>query len=677
MGRAPGKAEEQTVLRPKRLHETPALSERSSGALRAASGFGIPFLLVLYLAFASGGYDLVSRSQVGVIVWWAILLAILAGILPAARVTRAGCIALAVLGALLLWTVAGTLFWTESTERSVIEVSRVATLFGIFLLLILIQGKDGLRHAVTAIAAAVAIVSVITLADRFQPDLLPFGSDYVFPDGYPRARLNYPLEYWNGLATFVAMGAGALLWIAAAGKTIAGRSLAAGMLPLLALVGYLTASRGGVIEGAVVLVVMLILFPKRILLLLSLLIPAAGSILLVVLINRRPELRDFVPGDLTSTQGSQMTWLTLAVFFVAAGLQAAVALVAKRGNLKLPQASRVSARNTGIAAGLVTVLVLVVALASGFIGDRWSEFQQPSTLGTVNRLSNLNSGERYLLWKSATEASSSEKLTGIGPGTFEYWWAREGQGQQFVRDAHSIYLEGLAEMGPVGLLLVVALIFGPLGLAATLALRRGSDETRGLAAAAAAGIAAFAVAAGVDWAWELTVLPVVFFVLAAGVAGADAQAVRSDEAPARDGPPGWAGRIPIAAAAVVMIILIAVPLAGATLYRSSKSSVRSGDLERALDEARQASDLQPYSASAKVQIAQVLNLLGRNGEAAEAAEQATDEEPGNWRNWLVLTQSLKEVSPDRARASAKRAEGLNPKSRTLRITVRRLLQQPR
>ena len=107
---------------------------------------------MLYMAFASGGYDLVGRSQVGILVWWAVLLGILIGVLPAARVTTAGRIVLALVGALFLWTAAGTLFWTESTERSVIELSRVATLFGVFLLLVLVQGKDGLRHAVTALS---------------------------------------------------------------------------------------------------------------------------------------------------------------------------------------------------------------------------------------------------------------------------------------------------------------------------------------------------------------------------------------------------------------------------------------------------------------------------------------------------------------------------------------------
>ncbi len=638
------------------------VSERLSGALRIASGFGIPFLLVLYLAFASGGYELVSRSQVGVIVWWAILLGIAAGVLPAARVTRVGRIALAVVGALVLWTAAGTLIWTDSTERSVIELSRVAMLFGVFFLLVLIQGRNGLRYAVTAIAAAVTIVSLIALTDRFLPDLLPFGTDYAFPANYPKARLNYPLEYWNGLATFVAMGLGPLLWIAASGKTIAGRAVAAGILPLVALAAYLTASRGGVIEALVVLAVMLILFPRRILLLFSMMIPAVGSILLVTLVNDRPELRDLIQGNLASSQGTEMFWITVAVVVVVAGLQALVFFGMKKGNLKLPEPSHALARNTGIVVASIAVLALVAVLVSGFAGDRWSEFKQPALGTTVDRLGSVSSGERYQNWKGALDASASERLTGIGPGTFEYFYAQDGSGQQFVRDAHSIYLEGLAEMGPVGLILVLAMILGPLGMAAALALRRGSESRRGMAAAAAAGMAAFAVAAGIDWAWEMTVLPVMFFVLAAGVVGAHAQANLPDDAPAREGPPGWAARIPVGVGALVMIVLVAVPLAATTLYRSSQASVRSGDLPQALDQARQASDIQPYSASAKVQVAQVLELLGQDQEAAKVAVEATDHEPDNWRNWFVLGQILEETSKKESEAAYEKARELNPRS---------------
>jgi O-antigen ligase len=64
----------------------------------------------------------------------------------------------------------------------------------------------------------------------------------------------------------------------------------------------------------------------------------------------------------------------------------------------------------------------------------------------------------------------------------------------FARDAHSLYVETLAELGPVGLALLLLALAVPL-----LALRSRGDP---LLAAAGAGYVAFLVHAGVDWDWE-------------------------------------------------------------------------------------------------------------------------------------------------------------------------------
>ena len=65
----------------------------------------------------------------------------------------------------------------------------------------------------------------------------------------------------------------------------------------------------------------------------------------------------------------------------------------------------------------------------------------------------------------------------------------------FARDAHSLYLETLAELGPIGLALLLAALIIPL-----LALRGGRDP---LLATAAGAYVAFLVHTGVDWDWEL------------------------------------------------------------------------------------------------------------------------------------------------------------------------------
>src|SRR5919198_6380768 len=56
----------------------------------AFAGWLLPFALVLYLALKGGGYDPVVRGEVGIAIWWIVLLGAGVGVLPLARVPRVG-----------------------------------------------------------------------------------------------------------------------------------------------------------------------------------------------------------------------------------------------------------------------------------------------------------------------------------------------------------------------------------------------------------------------------------------------------------------------------------------------------------------------------------------------------------------------------------------------------------
>src|SRR5215217_3140898 len=90
----------------------------------------LPFALVLYLGLEQGGYGVIARSEVGIVVWWFLLLGAAVGVLPRARVNRAGWLALALLAAFTVWTALG-LGWTESSERTMVELARVAMYLGV------------------------------------------------------------------------------------------------------------------------------------------------------------------------------------------------------------------------------------------------------------------------------------------------------------------------------------------------------------------------------------------------------------------------------------------------------------------------------------------------------------------------------------------------------------------
>ena len=81
----------------------------------AIAAWTLGFAVVAYLALSNGGYDTIVRSQVGIAVWWIVLLGALAGVLPA-RIGAAGWAAIGLLAGFALWTGLAT-GWSESAER--------------------------------------------------------------------------------------------------------------------------------------------------------------------------------------------------------------------------------------------------------------------------------------------------------------------------------------------------------------------------------------------------------------------------------------------------------------------------------------------------------------------------------------------------------------------------------
>ena len=125
-------------------------------------------------------------------------------------------------------------------------------------------------------------------------------------------------------------------------------------------------------------------------------------------------------------------------------------------------------------------------------------------------LSGQGSG-RWQFWTAAVDEWRDHPLRGLGAGSFEQWWSEHASFTYFVRDAHSLYLETLGELGLVGFVLVIALVLLALVEGARRAL--GADgDARVTAAALTAAFAGYAFAAGVDWMWEMTAVSVVGFV---------------------------------------------------------------------------------------------------------------------------------------------------------------------
>jgi O-antigen ligase len=343
--------------------------------------------------------------------------------------------------------------------------------------------------------------------------------------------------------------------------------------------------------------------------------------------------------------------------------QAGVALAARRGRLRWPSVARQTAIRLAGGAAVVTLLAIVATGLPGRAADGFADFKEPADPGdTSARFESASGNGRWQYWSRAAEAGAGAPLLGIGAGSFELFWAQDPGLPGSVRDAHSLYVETFGELGIPGLLLLISAVGWVLGFG----LRRTLGATgarRALLAALLASASAFAVGAGIDWLWELAVLPVIFLLVAAALLAGD---LGPGAAEGRRWRNGWS-----AVVALPALIVIASPLLGASAIQTSRAAFSSGDLDTALSRAERAQRWQPYAGTPHLQQALVLEAQDRLSRAATEARTAIDKEPTNWRPWFILSRIEAQRDKDRteeALGAFARAEELNRNSELFRDT---------
>lgn len=618
--------------------------------------------LVLFLGFDGGGYDIVVRSQIGVLVWWLILVGAACGLLPAGRLTRAGWTGVALFAGFVAWT-GLAVTWSASSERSLQEVSRVASYLGVVVLALAIHRdrEHALRHTIHAVAVAITIIAVLAVVSRLLPGTFPPArTTAAFLPG-TQSRLGWPLNYWNALAALVALELPLLLSIATSSRTLAAQAAAAAAIPLLVLCDYLTFSRGGAIASVVAVLAYLALAPKRLPRLVTMLVGAAGGALLVAGASERSAIERGLTSHVATTQGvTLLVW----VFVVCAGVglaQVGIGLAARRGRPRWlwGEIPRARARVLLAVAIAVALLAAPAAGAPSALEHAWHQFKNRNAAAlhqySPARYGTLSGNGRYDLWKVAVASTGGHVLQGAGPGTFQLLWEPRAPYFSYVVNAHSLYIETLAEVGAVGLALLIAFFLLVLGAGIRLAVRSG-EEVRALAAGASAALLAFTVSAVADWVWQVPVLPVVFLLLAAAML-APAQH-RASNPKQR-----ILTRVGGVVAAVACLVAIGVPLGTASRVGRSQRAAAAGNTTVALADARSAARLEPGGATPQIQEALVFELRRDLPDAVLAARRATRNEPLNWTAWLVLSRLEAESGHAQAAVAAyARARADNPKS---------------
>jgi hypothetical protein len=628
--------------------------------LQAVAVWLLGFLLVVYLGLNGGGYDPVVRDQVGIAVWWGILLGLAVGALPIRRLRRGAWVALAAFAAYVAW-LALSATWSSTVDGSFADLGRVTTYLGVFALALGIRGSRGARRMIAAVGSGVVVLVLVGLLSRLHPAWFPDARETVNLLSGNRSRLSYPLGYWNGVGALVALGIPLILYLASSARHLLSRALAAAALPAMVLALYFTFSRGGVVAAAVGTLAFVLLASDRVAKGATMLIAAVGALILIVGAHQRGALDAGLSDQLAHHQGDELLAMTIVVCAGVGLLQAGLDLYLR--NAERPTWTKPSRRASQIGAGSALAIVLVAAIAlvaGGKASHAWSEFKESNgTADGAGRLQSFSSNGRVPYWEAALHEFDAHPLVGGGSGSFEVWWAQHrGEKGGFVRDAHSLYLEALAELGIVGLVLLV-FFFGWVLYVALRTYLAASRSRRTQLAAALAAIVAFCLAAAYDWLWELPVLAIVVLLLASVVVSAGARERRR--------PTPIKLRLAGVAVAVAALVAIAIPLAAASGVQRSQAAVRSGDLPGALAAADSAVRVEPFAAPPRLQQALVLEEAGQIAAAERAALAAVEREPQEWRSWVVLSRlQARSGQAAAALASYRKAKMLNPRSSLFR-----------
>ena len=196
-----------------------------------------------------------------------------------------------------------------------------------------------------------------------------------------------------------------------------------------------------------------------------------------------------------------------------------------------------------------------------------------------------------------------------------------------TQEAHSLYLETLAELGPIGLALLLAAFALPLAAA-----------VRAREPAFAAALVAYDVGAAVDFHWELA--GVTMPAMLVGASAVVHAARRGRE-------------LPRVIAVPVLATLTAASLlayAGASRLASAQDALRAGDRVRAAAEAHRALRVAPFSADA-------WGVIGDAESSPAAYRRALALDPNDWSLWARLA-SVSKGEP--RRLALREAARLNP-----------------
>jgi hypothetical protein len=205
---------------------------------------------------------------------------------------------------------------------------------------------------------------------------------------------------------------------------------------------------------------LLALDPRRERLAFTLALTLPAPVIAVVLASRSDALtRQGFTLQEAAHDGHGLVLALVPIAGLAALLQLARAQV--RWGIELGSRARRAVAAGGLVLALACVVVGVVRVGgpTHVLGNAVDAFAGPpqATNGDLNkRLVSLSGKGRTDYWRVAWRQYRGAPVLGAGAGSFERFWRRYRPSSFYARNAHQLYLETLADLGPLGLLLLLA-----------------------------------------------------------------------------------------------------------------------------------------------------------------------------------------------------------------------------
>jgi hypothetical protein len=603
--------------------------------------------LLAAAVFHGGGSRVDSLATVGIaalVVAGIALCVALRGGLPLPRLDRAA--AAAILGVTCLTAWAGvSIAWSIAGDRSWDWLGR-----GLVYLAFLVLGAlvGALAGGPRRLAALLALVVGAAIGWALLGVAIPS----LFADGDRIARLREPVGYWNALALLADAAVALGLWLANDRRAVV-RVAGALLMYGGALAMLLTQSRAGVVGALAVVALWLVTSRERLADALRVVVFVGPALVVGGWAFTRPALVE--DGVLRADRVSDGR--------VFAALTLVVALAVVLAAWLLPVARLASERERAVRT--VLVVACAVALVAGTaglvakVGDPFSwassQLSGGECANVPGRLADLCANNRVAWWKEAVHIARGRPVGGSGAGTFAIARLRYRTDATQTSEPHSVPFQVLADLGIVGLaLLVVTVVGGVVGV--RLGLRLTGPGQQRAAAALACLVLAFAVHALVDYDLDFLAVsgPALTALGALLAVGRPHLRVRA--------------RVPelvaVGAVTAVAVLAVAFPAVADDEVGRSFDAADAGRLADAVRHANRARKLNPLSLAPLEARAYAADAAGDHGAAVAWYERATRLQPENPDPWYDLGFYHWQVTRDMCAAyqAFNRSYTLDPRS---------------